>query len=110
MPFGDRTGPLGQGPMTGRGRGYCTENATPGRSNAGPGRGMGRGGRSGRGWRNQFRATGMNAWETPFAVPSAPADRPQEVAALKSAIDELQSSLNEIRKRVEVLSSAPKTE
>ena len=23
MPGGDRTGPLGQGPMTGRGAGYC---------------------------------------------------------------------------------------
>ena len=24
MPGGDRTGPLGMGPMTGRGLGYCT--------------------------------------------------------------------------------------
>ena len=110
MPFGDRTGPLGQGPMTGRGRGYCTGNATPGRFNAGPGRGMGRGGRGGRGWRNQFRAAGTNAWETPAAAPSAPADRPQEIAALRSKIDELGSSLNEIRKRVEELSPAPETE
>ncbi|MBN2186235.1 MAG: DUF5320 domain-containing protein [Dehalococcoidia bacterium] len=24
MPFGDGTGPMGLGPMTGRGRGFCT--------------------------------------------------------------------------------------
>ena len=110
MPFRDRTGPLGQGPMTGRGRGYCAGNATPGRFNAGPGGGMGRGGRSGGGRRNQFRAAGTNVWETPAAASAAPADRKQEVAALRSTIDELCSSLNEIRNRVETLSSAPKTE
>lgn len=100
MPFGDRTGPLGQGPMTGRGRGYCSGNATPGRFNAGPGRGMGRAGRGGPGWRNQFRAAGMNDCENPAPAPSASADRPQEVAALRSAIDEMRSSLNQIRNRI----------
>jgi len=57
MPFGDGTGPLGQGPMTGRGLGYCAGNGTPGRFygrgfGRGWGRGMGRGfGRGmGRGW------------------------------------------------------------
>jgi len=30
MPHGDRTGPLGQGPRTGRGAGYCSGNTKPG--------------------------------------------------------------------------------
>lgn len=30
MPRGDGTGPLGQGPMTGRAAGRCTGNPTPG--------------------------------------------------------------------------------
>ncbi|MGC9157367.1 MAG: DUF5320 domain-containing protein [Terracidiphilus sp.] len=110
MPFGDQTGPLGQGSMTGRGRGYCAGNAGPGRFESAPGSGMGRGGRGGRGRCNRFRAAGTNVRETPVAASSAPADRPQEVAALRSTIDELRSSLNEIRKRVEELSSASKTE
>ena len=29
MPFGDGTGPMGQGPMTGRGAGYCTGFSRP---------------------------------------------------------------------------------
>lgn len=48
MPGGDRTGPRGEGQMTGRKLGYCTGNDYPGYS-AGPdfserGRGLGRGG------------------------------------------------------------------
>mgnify|MGYP000858065438 CR=1 FL=1 len=37
MPGGDRTGPMGIGPMTGRGMGYCAG------YNRGPARGLGRG-------------------------------------------------------------------
>jgi hypothetical protein len=59
MPRGDRTGPQGQGPMTGRGRGKCNPNdraSTP-REQAGMGsgrkadrnRGQGSGRRAGRG-------------------------------------------------------------
>ncbi len=31
MPGGDQTGPMGMGPMTGRGAGYCNGFAVPGR-------------------------------------------------------------------------------
>ena len=37
MPFGDRTGPLGQGPKTGRGAGLCSGSAVPGSMNRGSG-------------------------------------------------------------------------
>lgn len=39
MPSEDRTGPLGEGPMTGGGFGRCADNVHP----FGPGRGYGRG-------------------------------------------------------------------
>lgn len=40
MPRGDRTGPMGQGPRTGRGMGFCAGNDVPGCAS---GRGFGRG-------------------------------------------------------------------
>ena len=45
MPRGNRTGPLGDGPMSGRGAGYCAGNDRPGFANSGRGfgRGMGQG-------------------------------------------------------------------
>jgi len=57
MPGGDRTGPLGLGPATGRGAGYCRGNAGVGFADRGSA-GFGRGG-NGRRWRNQFCATGF---------------------------------------------------
>lgn len=52
MPGGDRTGPMGMGPMTGRAAGFCAGYPVPGYMNPGFGRGWGRGfGRGfGRGW------------------------------------------------------------
>jgi hypothetical protein len=41
MPLGDRTGPLGMGPMTGRAAGYCAGFSVPGYMNPIPRRGFG---------------------------------------------------------------------
>jgi len=76
MPFRDSTGPMGQGPMTGRGLGYCAGYDNPGytkigfggrysgrgRAFGGYGGGYGRGG-GGRGYRNWYRATGLTGWQ-----------------------------------------------
>jgi hypothetical protein len=43
MPAGDRTGPWGLGPRTGRGLGYCSGYQAPGFMFPGPGLGFGRG-------------------------------------------------------------------
>jgi len=43
MPQGDRMGPNGQGPMTGRGRGFCAGFNVSGFANPGFGRCFGRG-------------------------------------------------------------------
>ena len=61
MPGGDRTGPMGMGPMTGRGAGYCAGFAAPGFASGGRGGFFGRGRGGGRGWRNMFYATGCPA-------------------------------------------------
>jgi hypothetical protein len=37
MPFGDGTGPMGLGPMTGRGAGLCAGFGAPGFTNPAPG-------------------------------------------------------------------------
>ena len=52
MPRGDRSGPSGEGPNTGRGMGYCTGNDYPGFMNAVSswGRGYGRGFHGGQGY------------------------------------------------------------
>ncbi len=41
MPFGDGTGPMGLGPMTGRAAGYCAGYSVPGYMNPIPGRAVG---------------------------------------------------------------------
>jgi hypothetical protein len=86
MPGGDRTGPWGAGPMTGRGRGYCSGYAAPGYMYPGPGLGYGRGfgrgfGRGmgygrGRGWGMGYgrgRGWGMGGfgpyWQYPPMMP-----------------------------------------
>ncbi|MBS3758814.1 MAG: DUF5320 domain-containing protein [Desulfobacterales bacterium] len=60
MPRGDRTGPQGQGPMTGRGMGGCGADSgrTPGTGKV-PARGRGQGMGQGRGL-GQRIATGFN--------------------------------------------------
>ncbi len=62
MPGGDRTGPMGMGPMTGRGAGYCVGMGAPGFVNRTFGGFFGRGRGGGRGWRNMFHATGLPGW------------------------------------------------
>ncbi|MCK4313588.1 DUF5320 family protein [Candidatus Bathyarchaeota archaeon] len=68
MPRGDRTGPQGLGPMTGRAAGYCAGYPVPGYMNPIPGygRGFGRGwgrgyGRGfGRGWGRGYGRQGVS--------------------------------------------------
>ena len=51
MPNGDRTGPEGKGPKTGRGLGRCSGSEQAGRESDQPRQGMGRGLRDGKGSR-----------------------------------------------------------
>jgi len=126
MPWGDRTGPLGMGPMTGRGAGRCAGYPGPGRFNPAFGvgfRGWGRGGGRGRGFGGgggfgrRFRAGGFGGWQAgswgwpplgwpgpypmPYDVPFSPtASRSQELGALKDQAKYFEEALDEIQERI----------
>jgi hypothetical protein len=116
MPGGDRTGPWGMGPMTGRRAGYCAGYDAPGFANpayGGYGRGWGRGwagrgyGRGGgRGWRNRYYATGRPGWmdygPPPWGYAAPPAPE-QELEGLKREADWLKGQLDAISQRIEEL-------
>ena len=120
MPQGDGTGPLGQGPMTGRAAGYCAGFQMPGYMNPMPGHGwgMGRGWGHGRGW---GRGRGWRYGYYPMVVPGAPPvygvapgypplPAEQEVHALRAQAEHFEGTLGEIRKRIAELEAAQKQE
>ena len=112
MPRGDGTGPMGMGPMTGRGAGYCAGFAMPGMMNPLAGRGCVWGMGGGRGWRNMFYATGQTGWQRAMGGSGMPADArlapDQELAALKNQAEIVENALGGIRKRIESLEGMKK--
>jgi hypothetical protein len=115
MPRGDKTGPWGAGPMTGRAAGYCAGYPVPGFLN--PRRGYGRG--FGRGWGRGF-GRGWYAYPSPVIVQRAypqvyppvtqPQSTEQEVAALENYQKELakekadlEKEMDDIKARIEEL-------
>lgn len=124
MPGGDRTGPAGMGPMTGRAAGFCTGNNVPGFANPvagrgfgfgrgfGMGRGMGFGFRGGRGgWGRGYGRAAYGpypydaavAYNTPYAVQPTP---DQEADMLKEQANYFEDALEGIKKRIAELKSA----
>ena len=105
MPRGDRTGPLGMGPMTGRAAGYCAGYAVPGYANPVGGRGLGfrMGGRGGWGYRHWYYATGLPGWVR-FGYTPAPAYQPpspqQEADVLRNQAELLKQQLEAIEKHI----------
>ncbi len=91
MPGRDGTGPMGYGPMTGGRRGFCGDAAMP------PGRG------GGRGWRNQFYATGLTGWQR-AAQAGAEATAPTSDAP--DALSRLDEKLTQVLERLDRLESA----
>jgi len=124
MPGGDHTGPLGQGPQTGRAAGYCAGydmpgymNPIPGRGYWGWGRGRGSGwGGGGCGWRHWFHATGLTGWQraalgwwrpdpVPFDAP--PITRERELAWLQASLRRLEAMAQDLRRRISDLQAGP---
>ncbi len=118
MPRGDRTGPSGYGPMTGRAAGFCAGYSIPGYANFGVGRGIpgpgqaagfpaygvGRGG--GRGYRNRYYATGLYGWQRDMAFQApppyaAPQISPQdEVQALREQLKYMEDGIKATQQRI----------
>lgn len=120
MPEGDRTGPAGAGPMTGRGLGYCAGNEAPGYAHGrgGSGGGFGRGGGfrrapgtggRGRGRMNMFYATGLPGYArygygaVPTAVTVA-----DEAEMLRNQAAVLEQELQLVKERLGVLEKETK--
>src|SRR5690554_2441714 len=101
MPFGDGTGPMGYGPMTGRGAGYCAGYSVPGYMNPWGGRGVGwgRGGGRGRGWRNRYYATGAPGWAGYGAWPGAGAVPPAGIPANNPFFERSEEHTSELQSR-----------
>ncbi len=121
MPGGDRTGPTGMGPMSGRGAGYCAGYPVPGYANPVPkrgfafgrgrgfgyGRGLGLGFRGGRGWGGYPGMPGAapaypNAAVNPgYNVPYGGEPSPeQEADMLKGQAEYFEDALANIKQRI----------
>jgi hypothetical protein len=98
MPGFDRTGPRGEGPMTGWGLGYCGAPTSRRRANFWPYRQFG-GGRQ-RGWRNRFYYTGIPgwAWRPGGELYGPPVTAQKEIEILQDEAKDLEKELKEIHK------------
>ena len=106
MPRGDRTGPMGAGPMTGRAMGSCTGIAAQGITNFGRGQGCGMGvGRGGGFGRGGGRGVGRG-WGLP-AAGIVPPTSEQEIAVLKQQAQQIGAELERIQGRIQELEAKP---
>ncbi len=132
MPGGDRSGPRGEGPRTGRAAGYCSGYDVPGYMNpvaaygGGGGRRGGRiGGGFGRGYRHMYYATGLPRWSRgglgrqpfyPYGYDGYEADYPQagsagsELDYLRQEAEFIEKRLGSISDRISELESDAKKE
>ena len=110
MPGYNRTGPMGAGPMTGRGRGFCGQ-TDPGFTKRLPGatgfgRGMGRGRLFKWGWDYSMTPFGVRQFsrrQAPYFEDYTPEDTAGEINMLKKQADSIISSLDAINRRMEDL-------
>jgi len=107
MPGGDGTGPMGEGPMTGRAAGPCADNQTLDNLNrtagfgwgygAGNGRGFGRGRGGGRGFQRGRR--GIQGGARGFVATNNDA----EMDMLRQQAVQMEATLSTIMKRLDQL-------
>ena len=93
MPFGDGTGPMGLGPMTGRGAGFCAGFGRPGFTNPIPGR------RFGFGWGMPYGYPYAGS----YGYPGEAMPKEEELRMLEEQARAMESDLNAIGKRLEEL-------
>ncbi|MGM0414857.1 MAG: DUF5320 domain-containing protein [Bacillota bacterium] len=90
MPGGDRTGPRGEGPMTGRGAGYCNGFNSPG--NFRPGGGFRRGNRH----RNMYYSAARPARPVDSGYSSEDESKELELKAIKNQLESIEKRLEEL--------------
>ncbi len=116
MPRGDRRGPEGRGPLTGRRAGDCAGENVPGYANEqmppmGMGRGFGRGGGrgrgrgGGRGWGRGRSGPYPDYVPPPFQAAETPQD---EVSYLEGAAESLEADLKAVKERIKELKKPKK--
>ncbi len=100
MPGLDRNGPMGEGPITGGGRGLCRD-ANTGRGMRFTG-GYGRRGRQNRGFRGDRFARMRRGDGVGFDQPDTPRieETDTEAHMLKSQVDFMKNTLDTIEKRI----------
>jgi hypothetical protein len=116
MPSGDRTGPEGVGPRTGRALGYCSGYDDPGYTKGLPRGGRGYGRRYGRGYGRGFCWGRRRAcypypdeWYYPNRYPAYPTEpypemkREDEKHYLENLVKNLENELKQIKKRLQDL-------
>jgi len=126
MPGGDRTGPLGLGPGTGWGMGYCYGYPVAGYANPAGGRwfGFGRGWGRGMGWGRGGFGRGRGFWRggaypyaynpgvysyASYGYPDAPNITPQQEAdMLREEAKSMQDEIKSINERIAELESETK--
>jgi len=108
MPQGDRTGPMGQGSMTGRKVGFCAGFDSPGFTKGfgggmGRGSGFGRGMGRGRGFRRAFNFGWPSFGSSQVAPWQQAVSKDDEVKMLKSQAEALIRTQKDIEKRLSEL-------
>lgn len=105
MPGLNKTGPDGQGAMTGKGFGYCTVHSNPKLVSNFFGRGMGRGRKSGRGLGLGFRGgRGSIGNDYPYSDISFPTlTKEEELHLLKAQAKRFENEMKEIQNRISEL-------
>lgn len=119
MPRGDRTGPWGRGPRTGRGLGYCSGYDEPGFTAGAPGRafhgrgsvgGMGFGRGAGRGYGRGigYGRGGISPVGPDPDYEAAPSPPEAEENELRSYMGHLENEIRTVKERLKVLRSGKK--
>ena len=114
MPRGNRTGPRGDGPMTGRGAGQCAGFDRPGYASSGTGRGYGReigyGQGRGRGFgRGQGMGYGRGFREPDRTIPVYKEPSPEdEKKYLEIVVTDLEAELENVKTRINELAKEEK--
>jgi hypothetical protein len=112
-------GPLGLGPMTGRGMGWCRGDPAPFMRAGSPEFGMGWGAGRGGGWRHRhwYYATGLPGWQRAWTAWPGPGgwfpgsfapvpSREEELGALQQQAANVERLLGELRTRMQELRKA----